>query len=108
MLLSRPTLAEVMDYRLQVDEAMDDLFAAYLSSEHDTGLLAVIELGLHHEQQHQELMLMDIKHVFSRNPLRPAYRDLPVMEVEDVRPSQLVELWWKVGVDWTRWRRIRL
>lgn len=72
-LLSRPTLAEVMDYRARVDEAMDEVFAG----EPEQELLAIIELGTHHEQQHQELMLMDIKHVFSRNPLHPAYRELP-------------------------------
>jgi ergothioneine biosynthesis protein EgtB len=85
-LLSRPTLAKVMDYRAQVDAAMQDLLTNYLASEPDQELLAVIELGMHHEQQHQELMLMDIKHVFSRNPLRPAYRDLPITLEEDVAP----------------------
>ncbi len=85
-LLSRPTLAEVMGYRARVDEAMEELFANYLASEPDQELLAVIEMGMHHEQQHQELMLMDIKHVFSRNPLRPAYRALPITLEEDVPP----------------------
>jgi ergothioneine biosynthesis protein EgtB len=85
--LSRPTLAGVMDYRAQVDEAMEELFANYLVSEADQELLAVLELGTQHEQQHQELMLMDIKHVFSCNPLRPAYRgDLLGTLNEDVPP----------------------
>ncbi len=80
--LSRPTVAEVMDYRARIDEAMEELFANAPNPE----LLAIIELGTHHEQQHQELMLMDIKHVFSRNPLRPAYRELPATQEVDVAP----------------------
>jgi ergothioneine biosynthesis protein EgtB len=73
-LLSRPSLAEVFAYRTHVDEAMARLLEndAY-ETKHD--IAAVIELGLHHEQQHQELMLTDIKHVFSCNPLMPVYRE---------------------------------
>ncbi|NNF61248.1 MAG: ergothioneine biosynthesis protein EgtB, partial [Gammaproteobacteria bacterium] len=65
-LLSRPTLAEVMAYREHVDAAMASLLA---DPDDETAFLA--ELGLNHEQQHQELILTDIKHVFSCNPLRP-------------------------------------
>jgi ergothioneine biosynthesis protein EgtB len=72
-LLSRPTVAEVFAYRRSVDEQMrrladDGVFAA------DAALAQILELGLHHEQQHQELMLTDIKHVLSSNPLYPTYR----------------------------------
>ncbi|MGB1274614.1 MAG: ergothioneine biosynthesis protein EgtB [Nannocystaceae bacterium] len=68
-LLARPTVAEVKAYRRHVDEHM----AAFLGSGHASEeALARVLLGLHHEQQHQELMLMDIKHVFFTNPLRPA------------------------------------
>jgi ergothioneine biosynthesis protein EgtB len=81
-ILSRPTLATVMNYRARVDAAMAELFAGELDHE----LLGIIELGTHHEQQHQELMLMDIKHVFSRNPLRPVYRELPESLKVDVAP----------------------
>ncbi len=81
-LLSRPTLAEVMQYRARIDEAMEEL----LATEPDQELLAIVELGTHHEQQHQELMLMDIKHVFSCNPLHPAYRELPASQEVDVAP----------------------
>jgi len=57
-----------------VDEAMARLLATMGNDpEHPAALL--VELGLHHEQQHQELLLMDIKHVFWTNPLRPAYAD---------------------------------
>jgi ergothioneine biosynthesis protein EgtB len=68
-LLSRPPLQEVRAYRQAVDERMQALFrsAAW------RGRAALIELGLNHEQQHQELILTDVKHLFSRNPLLPAY-----------------------------------
>ena len=69
-LLSRPTVAEVFDYRRAVDEAMLAAFAAGFGPE----TAATVELGIHHEQQHQELLLTDLKHLLSRNPLRPAYR----------------------------------
>lgn len=69
-LASRPTVAEVYAYRHGVDERM----LALLAREADSDMLAVADLGLHHEQQHQELLLTDIKHVFWMNPLRPAYR----------------------------------
>jgi len=69
--LTRPTVREVFDYRAHVDEAMARLLDR---GDLDPATTARIELGLHHEQQHQELLLMDIKHVFSCNPLEPAYR----------------------------------
>jgi ergothioneine biosynthesis protein EgtB len=74
--LSRPTVAEVYEYRAHVDRQMN----RWLSSIGDDPrklqeVAPLLELGLHHEQQHQELMLTDIKHVFWVNPLRPAYRD---------------------------------
>ena len=72
-LLSRPTVAEVYAYRKHTDEAMEQ-FLRGLSAPQFAALEPVIEIGLHHEQQHQELMLTDIKHVFWVNPLRPAYR----------------------------------
>ena len=74
-LLSRPTLAQVRDYR----EAVDTRLRARLASgDLDDARLDIIELGLQHEQQHQELLLTDIKHAFWSNPIAPAYRtDLP-------------------------------
>jgi ergothioneine biosynthesis protein EgtB len=72
-LLSRPTVKEVFRYRSDID-----LFVSELIESADDQLLAKLEpivtLGLHHEQQHQELMLTDIKSVFWQNPLRPAFR----------------------------------
>lgn len=69
-LLSRPGIDTVRRWRAQVDEAMQDL----LASEGDPDLLALVALGIEHEQQHQELLLTDIKHSFSYNPLWPVYR----------------------------------
>jgi len=70
-MLSRPSLTEILAYRDRVDEAMLALLAGGLAPE----CAALVELGLHHEQQHQELILTDVKHLFSRNPLKPAYRE---------------------------------
>jgi ergothioneine biosynthesis protein EgtB len=70
-LLTRPPLAAIIDYRAHVDEHMQGLLAD------GDAPTAVVELGLNHEQQHQELMLTDLKHLFSRNPLEPAYRHYP-------------------------------
>jgi ergothioneine biosynthesis protein EgtB len=73
-LLSRPTIEEVLAYRSNVDARMLEVL-------HDGRLsaaaLAVVELGLHHEQQHQELIVTDIKHGLGTQPLRPAYRSAP-------------------------------
>ncbi len=71
-LLSRPTLDEVLDYRHHLDGAMAVLME--LDETVDARTRQVVEIGLHHEQQHQELILTDIKHVFGQNPLRPAYQ----------------------------------
>lgn len=71
-LLTRPTLAEVLSYRRYVDEHLRQLLAA--PDARAQNLLDIIELGLQHEQQHQELLLTDIKHLFSFNPLHPAYQ----------------------------------
>src|SRR4051812_13359334 len=67
-LLSRPTVDEIARYRVHVDDAMHKLIDT--CAEDDA---ALIELGMHHEQQHQELLLMDIKHVLHCNPTDPAY-----------------------------------
>jgi ergothioneine biosynthesis protein EgtB len=69
-LVSRPSLAEVKAYRAQVDQRL----AALLATSHDPTIDSLVELGLQHEQQHQELLLTDIKHVLSCNPLAPMYR----------------------------------
>jgi ergothioneine biosynthesis protein EgtB len=68
-LLSRPGIVEIKEYRESVDEAMVRLIEADLTPD----VAALLELGLHHEQQHQELILMDIKHVLGVNPFAPTY-----------------------------------
>jgi ergothioneine biosynthesis protein EgtB len=69
-LLSRPSLDEVRDYRHCIDAAVSELLGRDVGAE----LTALVELGMQHEQQHQELLLTDIKHAFWCNPLQPAYR----------------------------------
>jgi ergothioneine biosynthesis protein EgtB len=74
-MLSRPTVAEVSRWREHVDEAMAPLLR-------DPGLVPLIELGIAHEQQHQELLLTDIKHALFQNPLGPAMWGGPACEDE--------------------------
>ncbi|KAA1420903.1 ergothioneine biosynthesis protein EgtB [Nocardioides humilatus] len=78
-LISRPGAHDVGVYRSNVDDRMHDLIAR-LDDGALTKLASTIELGFHHEQQHQELLLMDIKHVLSRNPLQPVYAGRPTAE----------------------------
>jgi ergothioneine biosynthesis protein EgtB len=74
-MISRPSLEEVLAYRAHVDERMLDLLARSPGAR----LASVVEVGLQHEQQHQELILTDVKHLLSRNPLHPVYRDAPAL-----------------------------
>jgi ergothioneine biosynthesis protein EgtB len=71
-LLSRPTVEEVYRYRAYVDQQMAEVLEG-LAGEHLDAWSPIVELGLHHEQQHQELLLTDLKYNFASNPLRPAY-----------------------------------
>ncbi len=75
-LVTRPTVAEVYAYRAHIDEAMRALLRE-IGDDPAHPATALIELGLHHEQQHQELLVTDIKHVFWTNPMRPTYRARP-------------------------------
>jgi ergothioneine biosynthesis protein EgtB len=70
--LSRPSVEEIFRYRTYVDEHMRELIA---TSADDIAFRVI--LGLNHEQQHQELLLMDVKAIFAMNPLKPVYRELP-------------------------------
>jgi ergothioneine biosynthesis protein EgtB len=87
--ISRPGAHDVGRYRANVDDRMSDLLDHL-----DEGTLAkigpTVELGFHHEQQHQELLLMDIKHVLSLNPLRPVYAGSPAAAV-DATPLHWLE-----------------
>jgi ergothioneine biosynthesis protein EgtB len=86
-LLSRPTLREVLHYREHVDDAMRALIAARGD---DAGLAFRVTLGVHHEQQHQELLLTDIKHVFFTNPLGPVYAPPRTREAAAAVPLRFV------------------
>jgi ergothioneine biosynthesis protein EgtB len=72
-LLTRPGRAEILAYRRNVDSRMAALLAASYPADIATDLATLVELGLQHEQQHQELILTDVLHLLSRNPLFPAY-----------------------------------
>ncbi len=80
--LTRPTVAAVVAWRQLVDIQMQDMLARGV----DPATAKLIELGLNHEQQHQELLLMDIKHVFSCNPMFPSYRR-PALSLADAAPA---------------------
>jgi len=73
-LLTRPTVGEVYAYRKWVDERLGEFLGTGAAAR--PPVAALLELGLQHEQQHQELILTDLLHAFSRNPLRPAYSDV--------------------------------
>lgn len=87
-LISRPTVDEVYEFRAFVDKNMFDLFE---NSDDKTfsEIAPIIEIGLHHEQQHQELIITDIKHVFSENPLDPVYS-----KSNNTSKKQLSQLEW--------------
>ena len=80
-MLSRPTLAQILKWRAHVDEAIQPLLGR-------TELRPLVELGLAHEQQHQELLLTDIKHALFQNPLGPAMWDS-----ESAEPGERAEGW---------------
>jgi ergothioneine biosynthesis protein EgtB len=82
--LTRPGADDVGRYRRSVDARLTEL----LEQTDDPRAAALVELGLHHEQQHQELLLMDIKHVLSQNPLEPVYRELAIPAIGSPRPVQ--------------------
>ncbi|HEV2595709.1 MAG TPA: ergothioneine biosynthesis protein EgtB [Sphingomicrobium sp.] len=80
-MLSRPRLQEVLDYRAHVDASLDRAFPSL-----GPAALLLIELGINHEQQHQELLLTDILATFAENPLAPAYGELPSVNDVDLEP----------------------
>ena len=69
--LSRPTVSDIYEYRRYVDDAMDEFLKPSLSKEVEE----IVVLGFNHEQQHQELLMTDIKYILGNNPLFPAYKD---------------------------------
>lgn len=91
-LLTRPSAAQVRDYRAHVDQGLQRLFADGIARDAHDPVGTLIELGINHEQQHQELLLTDILSLFAVNPLRPAYRaPQPRLEaVKDAPPLSFV------------------
>ena len=89
--LSRPTVDEVYCYRAHVDQAMMELIEN-IAEEHWLEFAERVTLGLHHEQQHQELLLTDIKHILAFNPLHPAYRDDLQQVSAEASPLQWLEM----------------
>ena len=86
--LSRPTLNEIRDYRCYVAEQMAGLLS---ERGDDPDICFLTTLGCHHEQQHQELILTDIKHVFGQHPLYPVLRDTPQAKEHGSTPMQFIE-----------------
>ncbi|MBM7067462.1 ergothioneine biosynthesis protein EgtB [Actibacterium sp. 188UL27-1] len=82
-LISRPGLDDVRAYRAHVEEALQNLME---QRDDDPGLLDLVELGCHHEMQHQELLVTDLLHGLSHNPLLPTYRDPEPMPVVTEQP----------------------
>jgi len=89
-LLTRPSASQVRDYRAHVDANLDRLFTQGLTRDASDAVGALIELGINHEQQHQELLLTDILSLFALNPLRPAYRR-PQARPEEVKAEAPLE-----------------
>jgi ergothioneine biosynthesis protein EgtB len=101
-LLTRPSLQEVMDYRARVDEAMAAAIVDGATRDIEA-FDSLLVLGLNHEQQHQELILTDVKHLLSCNPLGPAYlveaREADEADEADVAPSAVSDSSAATGVD---------
>lgn len=92
-MLSRPSVDEVLSYRQYVDEHIEQLLTTHLlslASETKHKILTLLELGINHEQQHQELLLTDIKHALSMNPMRPAFLDNSTVDAK----TNAAELQW--------------
>ncbi len=98
-LISRPTLSQAQRYRASIDSHVDDLLSSPDESLLDE-INPILVLGIHHEQQHQELLITDIKHVFAQNPLYPVFRagrarspSAPkiLTDAAAIRPNEFVE-----------------
>jgi dimethylhistidine N-methyltransferase len=85
-LLSRPSSAEIAEYRTYVDEAIAMLIARGLSPAQEK----LLEIGLNHEEQHQELMLTDILHAFAQNALDPVYQTLKPAATHEIAPMRFI------------------
>ena len=84
-MITRPSLERILAYRAHVDGAMAEFLAGTIGEE----TCNLIELGINHEQQHQELLLTDLLHLFSQNPLKPEYRSTMPLLMNDEDPDAL-------------------
>lgn len=85
--LSRPSVADIFQYRKYVDEKMETFL---LNNDLSDNLQKLFELGLNHEQQHQELLLTDIKYILGHNPLFPAYKENFPLEKSEPENSEML------------------
>jgi ergothioneine biosynthesis protein EgtB len=90
-MLTRPSIAEVTDYRAHVDAAVERLLADASPAALET-VGSILEVGLNHEQQHQELMLTDLLHAFAENPSLPVYDNTAPLARLDHNPEDFLEL----------------
>ncbi|WP_411281191.1 ergothioneine biosynthesis protein EgtB [Gemmatimonas sp.] len=99
-LVTRPTVDEVYAYRAYINEAVQTL-CDRIAGDVEHPAWQVVELGLHHEQQHQELLLTDIKHVFWTNPMRPSYRTDAIPQPPEVAQGwqSIAEGVYRIGHD---------
>ncbi len=100
-LLSRPGIDEIREYRAYVDERMLEVLGDEQSTDHGR-LQRIVEIGIQHEQQHQELILTDIKHVLACNPLFPHYRaNGDAVESADAAALEWID--YEEAVRWIGW-----
>ena len=87
-MLTRPSLARILEYRAHVEAAIEGAW-----NNLPEAALGLIELAIHHEQQHQELLLTDILHLFSLNPMQPSYWSAPVIEAQSdhIQPLEWIK-----------------
>lgn len=81
--ISRPTVSQVFEYRSSIDEHIIKLIKKSTDEEYEKWA-PIIEIGIHHEQQHQELLMTDLKYMFSQNPLNPVYKEVKRPRVQSV------------------------
>lgn len=98
--LSRPSVNEVYQYRAYVDQAMLNFLAQPVTAEVEE----LMVLGFNHEQQHQELLLADIKYILGNNPLFPVYKSIPAKETKETEERSMIafkEGIYEIGYDGT-------
>ncbi len=84
-MISRPSLEQVLEYRTHTDARVQQLLKSFIAADAPRDLLSLLRLGINHEQQHQELLITDIKHALSQNPGWPAYAPTPDMGLHSVK-----------------------